>query len=229
MKNLSYREYYRRNLPHFQPRGGTFLVTFRLAGSLPAEVIERLKAKSEEVEKRLSKLSDVNEQSRLRDMEQRKLFGEWDEALHSMGHGPFYLGENRVAEIVANSVRYHDGEWFDVIAFCIMPNHVHLVITPYEKSEETDYSLSKIMHNIKRNSAKQANKFLDRSGIFWQHENYDHYVRDEGELERIIKYVLNNPVKAGLVDDWESGNGLIANSIFRTRFCRTRYYLVISG
>ncbi len=59
------------------------------------------------------------------------------------------------------------------------------------------------MHNIKRNSAKQANKFLDRSGIFWQHENYDHYVRDEGELERIIKYVLNNPVKAGLVDDWE--------------------------
>jgi len=203
MKNLSYREYYRRNLPHFQPRGGTFLVNFRLADSLPVEVIKRLKAETEEIEQRLSKLTDIHERSRLREIEQRKLIGKWDDALHSTENGPFYLQEDRVAEVVAKSVRYHDGEWFDVIAFCIMPNHVHLVITPFEKSEETDYSLSEIMHNIKRNSAKQANKFLDRTGTFWQHENYDHYVRDEGELESIIKYVLNNPVKAGLVDDRE--------------------------
>ena len=202
MKNLDYREYYRRNLPHFQPRGATFLVNFRLAGSLPTEVIERLKAEADEIEQRLLNIADPDERFKIRDNEQRKLFGKWDDALHSTSHGPFYLQEDRVAEIVANSIRYHDGEWFDVIAFCIMPNHVHLVIVPYEKSEETDYSLSKIMHNIKRNSAKQANQILGRTGIFWQHESYDHVVRDSVELERIIKYVLNNPVKAGLVDDW---------------------------
>lgn len=204
MKKLDYLKYYRRNLPHFQPRGATFLVNFRLAGSLPAEVINRLKAESEEIEQRLSNLTDIHERSRLRDIEQRKLFGKWDDALHSTKHGPFYLGEDRVAQIVVNSVRYHDGEWFDAIAFCIMPNHVHLVIAPHEKSEETDYSLSKIMHNIKRNSAKGANKVLDRTGPFWQHESYDHYVRDQAELERIIHYVINNPVKAGLVDDREN-------------------------
>ena len=60
------------------------------------------------------------------------------------------------------------------------------------------------MHNIKRNSANHANKVLSRSGTFWQHESYDHFARDEKELERIIKYVLYNPVKAGLVTDWKS-------------------------
>ncbi len=67
-------------------------------------------------------------------------------------------------------------------------------------------ALTKIMHNIKRNSANHANKTLGRTGSFWQHENYDHFARDEAELERIIKYVLYNPVKAGLVkeqEDWE--------------------------
>lgn len=202
MKNLDYREYYRRNLPHYQPRGATFLVNFRLNGSLPTEVTEKLKAKSDEIKQRISKIADPGERFKIRDIEQGKLFGKWDDALHSTGHGPFLLQEDRVAEIVANSIRYHDGEWFDVIAFCIMPNHVHLVIAPYEKSEETDYSLSKIMHNIKRNSAKQANQTLGRAGTFWQHESYDHVVRDAAELERIIKYILNNPVKAGLVDEW---------------------------
>ena len=203
MKNLDYREYYRRNLPHFQPRGAIFLVNFRLVGSLPTEVIERLKAESDEIVHRISKIADLGERFKIRDIEQRKLFGKWDDALHSAKHGPFYLQEDHIAKIVANSIRYHDKEWFDLIAFCIMPNHVHLVIAPYEKSEETDYSLSEIMHNIKRNSAKGANKVLDRTGPFWQHESYDHYVRDQTELERIIHYVLNNPVKAGLVDDRE--------------------------
>jgi len=58
------------------------------------------------------------------------------------------------------------------------------------------------MHNIQRNSANHADKVLGRTGAFWQHENYDHFARDEKELERIIKYVLHNPVEAGLTNDW---------------------------
>ena len=177
-------------------------MNFRLAGSLPTEIIERLKAETEQLEQKLLEVTNPDERLKLRDLEQRKLFGKWDDALHSTKQGPFYLREDRVTEIVVNSIRYHDGEWFDVEAFCIMPNHVHLVITPYEKSETSDYSLTQIMHNIKRNSAKQANQILDRTGAFWQHENYDHFARDSAELERIIQYILYNPVKAGFVDDW---------------------------
>jgi putative transposase len=83
-----------------------------------------------------------------------------------------------------------------------MPNHGHLVLTPYESSDTADCSLARIMHNIKRNSANHANKVLGRTGSFWQHETYDHFARDNAELERMIKYVLYNPVKAGLTDDW---------------------------
>ncbi len=204
MKNLNYREYYRRNLPHIQPRGATFLVNFRLAGSLPAEVVARLRAEADDLEKKLVEIKDPVEKSLFRDREQRKLFGKWDDALHKSRSGPFWLKDERIAQIVVNSILYRDGNWFDMLAYCIMPNHGHLVLTPYESSDTADYSLARIMHNIKRNSANHANKILGRTGAFWQHESYDHFARDEAELERIIKYVLYNPVKAGLTDDWGS-------------------------
>jgi len=206
MKNLDYREYYRRNLPHIEPRGATFLVNFRLANSLPAEVIEKLRTEADQLEKNLLRIKDPKEKLLLRDKAQRRLFAKWDDELHKSQSGPFWLKEDNVAEIVANAIHYHEGEWFDVEAYCIMPNHVHLVLTPYESSQIADYILTKIMHNIKRNSANHANKVLGRTGSFWQHENYDHFARDESELERIIKYVLYNPVKANLVkeqQDWK--------------------------
>jgi REP element-mobilizing transposase RayT len=206
MKNLDYREYYRRNLPHIQPRGVTFLVNFRLAGSLPREILEELRAEADQHEEMFSKIRDSKEKLLARDKEQRRLIGKWDEALHRSQSGHSFLKEDRIAKIVADSISYHDSEWFDVEAYCIMPNHVHLVLTPYEKSDTSDFGLTQIMHNVKRNSAKRANLVLDRKGSFWQHESYDHFARDEFELKRIIEYVLLNPVKAGLVEncqDWK--------------------------
>jgi REP element-mobilizing transposase RayT len=63
--------------------------------------------------------------------------------------------------------------------------------------------MSAIMHSLKRYTARESNLLLGREGQFWQHENYDHVVRDEAELNRIIRYVLNNPAEAGLVERWE--------------------------
>jgi REP-associated tyrosine transposase len=87
-----------------------------------------------------------------------------------------------------------------------MPNHAHLVCTPLLKSENTNYGLTEILHSLKSHTALEANKLLHRHGTFWQDESYDHFIRDENELERIIKYVLYNPVKANLVkqqSDWK--------------------------
>ncbi|WP_240540755.1 transposase [Hymenobacter montanus] len=78
-----------------------------------------------------------------------------------------------------------------------MPNHVHMVV----ELPETAPPLIRTMQRLKGYTATQANKLLARSGTFWQPESYDHVVRP-GELERIINYVLENPVKAGLVDEW---------------------------
>ena len=204
MGQFSYKNFYRRNLPHIQPEGATLFVTFRLANSIPKEVIERLKAEQEEMEKRISQIADKDEREKQLDQAQRRFFGKWDEVLDNSSFGEKHLAIPQVADLVADSLLYRDGKVYDLEAFSIMPNHAHLVFSPLEEAEGRNHSLSKIMHSFKLHSALEANKLLGRDGALWQHENYDHYVRDEGELERIIRYVIYNPVKAGLVDDWKT-------------------------
>jgi putative transposase len=105
-----------------------------------------------------------------------------------------------VAKVVSDAIHYRDGREYELLAHCIMPNHVHLVIT----LERNDISLYKVLQSLKRFTAREANKILARAGAFWQHESYDHVVRDGKELLRVIAYVLRNPEKARLVDTWES-------------------------
>lgn len=116
-------------------------------------------------------------------------------------YGEKHLAIPEIADLVAESLLFRDGKVYDLGAFSIMPTHGHVVFAPLEESNGKYFPLSKIMHSFKLHTALEANKILGRDGAFWQHENYDHYVRDEGELERIIRYVIYNPVKAGLVDD----------------------------
>ena len=204
MNQFAYKNYYRRNLPHIQPEGATIFITFRLANSLPKEVIERLKSEHDEAEKKIKQITDKVELERLLDQAHRRFFGKWDDALDSFAYGEKYLSNHQVADLVAESLHYRDGKVYDLEAFSIMPNHGHVVFAPLEGSNGKYFSLSTIMHSLKLHTALEANKILGREGAFWQHENYDHYVRDEGELERIIKYVIYNTVKAGLVDDWKN-------------------------
>jgi REP element-mobilizing transposase RayT len=124
-----------------------------------------------------------------------------DQHLDQANHGNAFLKNEQVADMVSESIRFRDGNVYDLIAFCIMPNHVHLVITPLEKSGNACYSLTEILHSLKRHTAREANLLLARSGAFWQDESHDHVIRNEAELERTIQYVLYNPVKAGLVNE----------------------------
>jgi REP element-mobilizing transposase RayT len=118
--------------------------------------------------------------------------------------GPTWLPDARVADIVAEALHHRDGKTYRLDAYSIMPNHVHSVFAPLAQNN-TPQSLSSIMHSLKRNTAKRANQILSRSGAFWEHESFDHYIRNRAEGNRIIKYVLQNPVKAGLVktrEEW---------------------------
>ena len=83
----------------------------------------------------------------------------------------------------------------DLHAFVVMPNHVHLLITP-------TIPLARVMNWIKGVSARQANLLLDRTGKpFWQDESFDHWVRHWREFEKIRDYIHENPVRAGLTGD----------------------------
>ncbi|MBU6122456.1 transposase [Hymenobacter siberiensis] len=184
--------YYERNLPHRLPPGELIFITFRLAGSLPQEVLERL-----QTEARLLQES-CGPDPAAQYAERKKYFGRFDDLLAGSSYGPTWLRQPDVAAIVAQALHYPDGKGYHLRCYCIMPNHAHLVVELPEGAP----SLVKTLQSLKGYSSKQANQLLGRSGSFWQAESYDHVVRP-GELDRIIRYVLDNPVKAGLVDDWE--------------------------
>jgi len=154
--------------------------------------LRQLLEEQEQIEKRLARIGDPDERMRQADFEQRRMFGKWDKALDSAQGGPFWLRDDRIATLVVQSLHYQNNQRYTLEAFCIMPNHVHVVFTPLEKSDGTYYPMAKIMHALKRHTAFHANPILERQGDFWQHENYDHVVRDEKEFNRIVAYVLNN-------------------------------------
>ncbi len=192
-------EFYKRNLPHIQPKGATLFVTFRLAGSLPRAVIERLQVEYEADKEVATTKGDEY-------VAGKRYFGRFDTQLHT-STGPHFLKQPALAQLVADSIHYRDKRVYRLDAFTILSNHVHIVFAPYQNGQHPDntpryYKLSKIMQSLKRHTARECNRLLDREGAFWQAENYDHVIRDSAEWRRIIRYVISNPVKAGLVSEW---------------------------
>ena len=121
----------------------------------------------------------------------------------------FYLDQNRgscylrnpiIAELIQDSMLFLDGSRYHLIAWVVMPNHIHLLATPFHQ-----YSLSRIMQSLKGYTGREANKLLNRKGSFWQEDYFDRYIRDEKHFLNTIAYIENNPVKARLCNktgDW---------------------------
>jgi putative DNA methylase len=106
--------------------------------------------------------------------------------------GPAYLRIPEVAQLVVDSIEHGARTDYFLHAWVVMPNHVHLLITPCS-------SVSKLLQKLKGSTAREANKLLDRAGVaFWQDESYDRLVRNPEEFRRIAKYIIENPVKARL-------------------------------
>ena len=196
-----YREFYRRNLPHWQPPGTTLFITFRLAGSLPQTVLAALQAQRDEEARVLLTLENVEERQKQAYLDTRRAFGRWDTVLDTAKHGPWWLANPQIAAIVDEALHYRHQRVYDLLAFCIMSTYVHLVCTPLQRENGTYHAHQRILQSLKRHTARRANIILQRRGAFWQAESYDHFVRNAGALERIIQYVINNPVKAGLVSE----------------------------
>jgi putative transposase len=137
----------------------------------------------------------------------------YDGLMHNPSNPVKYLIEPRVMNICKSSIHYYDGNIYNIICYCIMPNHIHLV---FELLSNTKL-VGDIMGSIKKYSAKRSNKILNRKGTFWQAESFDRLVRDDVELYFVIKYVLLNPVYAGLTENWDSWEGT---------FCRPEYQVI---
>ena len=213
-------------LPHWEMEGGAYFVTFRLAGSLPEPVLREWEAERARVIAEWRRTQPVAPASlpaslivatrnnvgrdvgatnhalpRTLATQLREWFSEKVDSCLDAGAGACWLAQPETAKLVQNALLHFDGQRYGLLAWCVMPNHVHSVFRP-----ASNWPLKKILHSWKSFTASEANRILGRKGeTFWQHESYDHLVRDENDLRHCVIYTEENPVKARLCrkpEDW---------------------------
>jgi len=172
----------RGRLPHWEMESGWYFVTFRLCDSLPEHVLAEL----EEQTKR-ARLTKKHDPELLRTIEKYL----------DRGTGSCWLRRPEIASVVADAILHLHGKKWRMLAWVVMPNHVHLVFRLLP-----GHSLAGTLHSLKSFTSEKANAVLQRRGGFWQREYYDHLLRGEGSLDKAVRYVLTNPERAGL-KNWE--------------------------
>jgi len=182
------------NLPHWRQDGAIYAVTFRLADSVPRQILEGWRIEREElVQAAIRKSGQLSpaEADRL-----KVLFSEKVETFLNQRQGACWMMRDDVAGLVQNALLHFDGSRYDLFAWCVMPNHVHVVVQP-----RPEHSLESILHSWKSFTSRKIGQIVGRMGTIWQAEYYDHLVRDEDDLFHAMEYVLNNPQAAGL-ENW---------------------------
>ncbi len=172
-----------------------YFVTFRLGDSLPKSVLDAWLFEREDIVKnaeRMNRSLSADEERRLDYLYSEKV-GKYLDA----GHGTCCMRDDRVADLVMNALIHFDGNRYDLGVWCVMPNHVHVIVKP-----RAGHRLPDILHSWKSFTAHEANKVLNRTGQFWEEEYYDHVIRNDEEYRRCSEYVLNNPERAGL-KEWK--------------------------
>jgi REP element-mobilizing transposase RayT len=164
-------------LPHWDHPGIIQSLNFRLGDAMPNTVLHKWRMelslkredeKSVELRRRVEKYLDA-------------------------GHGTCWLRRSSIAQLVENSLLHFDGERYVLLAWCIMPNHVHVLV-----ETKVGLPLASILQTWKSFIAHKANTLLSRTGEFWQREYLDRYVRNAEHYERVVAYIEENPVKARL-------------------------------
>jgi REP element-mobilizing transposase RayT len=185
----------RGHLPHWERQGAVYFVTFRLADSLPQGALQTIEFERKDIVKTAEQQKrelTAAEHDRL-----DKLFSERIDRYLDSGQGDCHLARAEIADLVVAALQHFDGTRYRLLAWCVMPNHVHVAFRP-----APEHGLAGILHSWKSFTAKRANRILRKIGEFWQREYYDHLVRDEQDFHRIVHYVMENPARAGL-KDWE--------------------------
>jgi putative transposase len=167
-------------LPHFDLPDMIQGITFRLSDSLPAHVVA---AMAEDPELKTDPLRRARIEEHL-----------------NAGYGACYLRDPCIAQLVEDALCFFDGRRYQLIAWVVMPNHVHTMVHVWK-----GFPVRGVVQSWKSFTAKRANRILSRSGSFWFADYFDRFIRDQDHLTNAVAYIHDNPVKAGLVEhaqDW---------------------------
>lgn len=198
-----------RNLPHWFQSGTAAFVTFRLADSLPRQVILRMAEELREwlkvrslplslTESLLGSVGfdlqpiinqmDASQQRAFRKMTNQLIHRSLDNC-----YGSCLLKNPEVAGIVADSIKRFDGEKYDLDSWVIMPNHVHVIVQFRHEN-----GLHTIGQSWMRYTARKINERFGQKGVLWQPEPFDHAIRSAEHFEYFQRYIFENPIKAKL-------------------------------
>lgn len=197
----------RRYLPHWDVPGAAYFVTTCLFESIPAkgllEIAEHRRELRQQPRPKEVTANDWN--SRCWKMNFMRI-EEWLDrrAANRVLEAP------ELSQIVVDAIRFFAGERYDLYAYVVMPSHFHWLFRPRPSwieslADDGRTPRERITYSVNRFTSMRCNKRLNKKGPFWQKESFDHWARDIEEMERIIRYIEENPVKAGLVaspDEW---------------------------
>jgi 1-hydroxy-2-methyl-2-(E)-butenyl 4-diphosphate synthase len=191
------------HLPHWRIPGATYAVTFRLDDALPESALREYRERHEILARRMEiELERADSRDALKPLlqiraELEALQIEVIESALQQGHGKCHLRDAAIATLVKDALQFFDGQRYDLVAWSVMPNHVHVILRPLPGHE-----LEEIVQSWKSFTAKRANAILGKTGTFWQEEYYDHLIRDGGDFEAQVRYVLENPLKGRASAEW---------------------------
>jgi HsdR family type I site-specific deoxyribonuclease len=176
-------EWHAGNLPHRNKKGLIQSITFRLADSLPQSVLK-------EIEEEIQHLTEDK-----KDLEKRKKYQYWLDK----GLGCCALGNREMAQVMQEALLHHNGDKYDLLAWSIMPNHVHVLIKASDDLPKIIQSWKSYTGKWALSNNKKFNLGIDKDAKqFWMPEYWDRFVRDENHFNTAVRYILNNPVKANL-------------------------------
>ena len=179
----------RRTLPHWLVADASYFVTLRLAGTLPKAVIEVMQRERESV----METEDVRHE-----LAQRQ-FVQIERLLDGDASNRLDLTVPEVARMCLANLDWLRKRGWRIFAATVLGNHVHLLL----RSENgRSRELLAELDQYKGFTGREANRLLGRQGRFWARDQFDHWLRDAGKFDAVVRYIARNSVKAGLVADW---------------------------
>ncbi|MCX6969142.1 MAG: DNA methyltransferase [Verrucomicrobia bacterium] len=171
------------NLPHWRQDGATYFVTFRTADSMPQTKLKQW------LDERKTWMEEHPEPHTAAErLEYTKLFPQRFQEWLDAGYGACQLARSDVKAVVENALSHFNGSRYRLGEYVVMPNHVHVLVSPLG-----DHELSDILQAWKSFTAKEINRLIGETGHFWQKESFDHIVRSPDQMERIKAYIRDNP------------------------------------
>ena len=171
---LGFRGWHSRGyLPHFDLPDLVQFINYRLDDAMPANLRHEWAA-----------LLEIDDELKRRTKIENYL---------DRGCGSCLLRDPRAAAVVEENWLHCDGKDYRLLAWVVMPNHVHLIVEIWQTPQ------SELIQNWKGFSARRINRALGRRGKLWQDDYWDRYIRDEAHYRKVVHYIEWNPVKAGLV------------------------------